>query len=303
MLFRSILIEFLEAFYRGKTYTPPRMEEETKRRAERLGISREDLEKHLQPNEYQSSAQLFRDFLTSHEPFRQEFTPALANTFYTNIRCGLLHEAATKGATGIKNQQGSSLIQALPGGDLVLFRTNFQTAINAFISTYKEELLTSKERKEAFIRKMDDLCQMRRVQYFAYGSNMYLKQMNDRASLIYCKSTGFIRNYAFHYNKKSDDGSSKANIVRSADDLTYGVCFEIDEDGFSKVRKKEKGYSETEIAFYTNEGDMIIVKSFISGSISDAAPSEEYMNTIIKGAIENAIPEEYINRVLTFKFN
>src|SRR6266508_858094 len=70
---QCILVEFLEAFYQGKTYTPPRTEEEIQRRANRLGISAETLEAHLQPNEYNSSAKLFRDFLTGHEPFRHEF--------------------------------------------------------------------------------------------------------------------------------------------------------------------------------------------------------------------------------------
>lgn len=229
---QCILVEFLEAFYQGKIYSPSRTEDELEKYAKKIGISKSDLEKHLQPNEYNSSAKLFRDFLTGHDPFRKEFTQPLANAYYKNIRCGLLHEAATKGGTTINKLKSNSLIRPLSGGDLVLDRTKFQEAIDEFIKAYRQELLISQEHKKAFIRKMDDICQLERRQYFAYGSNMDLKQLTDRVGLIYNKSTGFIKNYAFFYNKKSEDGSSKANIVNSNGYFTYGICFEIDVDGF-----------------------------------------------------------------------
>jgi hypothetical protein len=241
---------------------------------------------------------LFRDFLTGHSPFREEFTPSLANTFYTKIRCGLLHEAATKGATTIKGD-GTSLIQA-NGNDLILFRTKFQEALEEFVKTYKQELLISHERKKAFIRKMDDICQLERTWYFAYGSNMYIEQLIDRAGFIYEKSSGFVKNYSFSYNKKSKDGSSKANMIYSDGIITHGVCFEIGADGFQKLQRFEKGYNAIEIPFYSTIGSLIIAKTFISNSICDAPPAEEYVNTIIQGARENDLPEEYIETALVY---
>lgn len=296
---QCILVEFLEAFYQGKTYTPPRTEEEIQRRANRLGISAETLEAHLQPNEYNSSARLFRDFLTGHEPFLREFTPAIANNFYSSVRCGLLHEAATKGATVIRNRNGKSLIQVQAGADLIVYRTNFQSALESFIQAYKEELIASQERKQAFIRKMDDICQLRRIHYFAYGSNMAQIQLKNREVFVHNKERGYIRNYQFKYNKKSKDGSSKANIASLVDALTYGVCFEIDEDGYSTLKTFEKGYDEIEIPCFTIDGRMIISKAFISSSISSAAPTQEYMLSVVEGARENKLPDEYIERILT----
>lgn len=295
---QCILVEFLEAFYQGKIYTPTRTEDELENYAKRLGTTKEELENQLQPNEYNSSAKLFRDFLTGHLPFRNEFTPPLANTFYKKIRCGLLHEAATKGGTTIKGK-GASLIQT-NGNDLVLFRTKFQEALDEFVKSYKQELLVSQERKKAFIRKMDDICQLDRRQYFAYGSNMHVEQLINRVGFIYDKSSGFVNNYSFSYNKKSKDGSSKANLIRSDGNVTHGVCFEIDSEGFQKLQKIEKGYNEIEIPFYSKAGTLVIVKTFMSNSNWDAPPTEEYVNTIIQGARENHLPEEYIEMALTY---
>lgn len=297
---QCILVEFLEAFYQGKIYTPSRMEDEIENSAKKLGITKVELENQLQPNEYNSSAKLFRDFLTGHSPFRDAFTQSSANTFYKKIRCGLLHEAATKGGTIIKGK-GASIIQ-VNGNDLILFRTNFQEAIDEFLKAYKQELLISQERKKAFIRKMDDICQLERRQYFAYGSNMHIEQLVERVGLVYEKYSGFVKNYSFSYNKKSKDGSSKANLTRSDGKVTHGVCFEIDADGFQRLKEYEKGYNELEIPFYSTTGDLVIARTFISNSISEAPPIEEYVNTITQGARENNLPEDYIETVLAYPF-
>lgn len=51
----------------------------------------------LGPNEYRDSKTKFTDFLTGHDPFKQEFDLDTAQSFYRAVRCGLLHEARTKG--------------------------------------------------------------------------------------------------------------------------------------------------------------------------------------------------------------
>lgn len=53
----------------------------------------------LQPNEYdqrQASA-YFKDFLKTRKPFDTLIPSALVDSFYRDVRCGLLHEARTKG--------------------------------------------------------------------------------------------------------------------------------------------------------------------------------------------------------------
>ena len=45
---------------------------------------------------------MFVNFLSKREPFKQVFNEPLAKEFYKNIRCPLLHEAATRGGWVIR---------------------------------------------------------------------------------------------------------------------------------------------------------------------------------------------------------
>jgi hypothetical protein len=137
------LIEFIESTYQGTNYkyrgrnAPP-----------------------LQPNEYSFSGEIFQNFLIGHEPFRSRFNAALADSFYSNVRCGLLHEARTSGRWTIwgRSFDGQQIVED-KGGSLIVFRDDFYDAIKTFVEVdYKNEVLNSSNRKEAFLRKFDRLC-------------------------------------------------------------------------------------------------------------------------------------------------
>ena len=53
----------------------------------------------LQPNEYseRQAAGYFKDFLRTRRPFNALVPVALVDSFYSDVRCGLVHEARTKG--------------------------------------------------------------------------------------------------------------------------------------------------------------------------------------------------------------
>ncbi|TYC64486.1 hypothetical protein FMN50_00475 [Rhodobacterales bacterium] len=107
----------------------------------------------LGPHEYSRSRDLFVDFLSTNPPFSGVFTGALAEDFYGNIRCGLLHEAATKNGWKVW-ASGSQIIDA---NRKIMWRDNLQEAINIYIEQYGQKLLTDKQLQEAFIRKFDYL--------------------------------------------------------------------------------------------------------------------------------------------------
>lgn len=106
--------------------------------------------------EYCSSSRIFVDFLSARIPFSRFFTSVSARDFYIGVRCGLLHEARTKNGWRIKATHPQSDI--VDTNSKVVYRNDFQDALIQYISNYRELLPTSKEMKEAFIRKFDDLC-------------------------------------------------------------------------------------------------------------------------------------------------
>jgi len=111
---------------------------------------------------------------------------------------------------------------------------------------------------------------------------------------------GIVKNYDIAFNKKSADGTVKANIVESDGTYTYGMIYEIDHEGFKSLSKLEKGYNVVKQKVYdTEKGHVYETSVFISGSIDNSlSPSQAYANQIIEAHKKENFPEEYINAVL-----
>ena len=104
--------------------------------------------------EYDKSKMLFIGFLTKEKPFSGWLADKKhAEDFYSNVRCGLMHEASTKGGWRISAMTG----QAIDPANKIIHRDDLQTAIQDFIDDYRKLLLADKPVQEAFIRKFDHL--------------------------------------------------------------------------------------------------------------------------------------------------
>lgn len=300
MSLQCILIEFLEAFYQGKIYCQPKNEDQINRLADDLKILPEEVREHTQPNEYRSSSRLFKEFLTGHQPFKEKFSGSLADKFYREIRCGLIHEAATKKNSVIRASKKSFFVER-ENGQLIIYRSGFQEAIRNYLKNYRLELQQSEERRIAFVRKMDDLCQMPRLYYFAYGSNLSQEQFKKRVGNIYDVFSGcHIKNYKFLFDKIStkDCGTSKANLLKDASSIVHGVCYELDNEGFDKLEKCEGGYEVIDVAVFKDKKLFIIAKTFISDKRdSNLKPEESYLNCVLNGAEKMKLPKDYIEQI------
>ena len=133
------LIEFLESTIQGRSY-----------RYLRRG------DPPLSPYEYSKSGDLFVTFLTTRTPFDSNFDEKLARDFYVNVRCGLLHEARTKGGWKIWAHGPVGKLVSAP--EKIVYRDNFQKGLLEFVRWYEGALLSDIALQEAFIRKFDGLC-------------------------------------------------------------------------------------------------------------------------------------------------
>jgi hypothetical protein len=149
---------------------------------------------------------------------------------------------------------------------------------------------------------MDDIAQIERCFYFAYGSNINTTTVQSRIKYVHGKYQSELKGYVFIYNKLSKDGSSKANIVPLEGELVNGVCYEIDLYQFNILKEKyEIGYEVNEVWIKTEEGKDIIAKTFTAKEefiITDVLPTQEYVDIILSGAKENKLPENYISKYI-----
>lgn len=137
--------------------------------------------------------------------------------------------------------------------------------------------------------------------YFAYGSNM------DDATIASClhqqpKVIGIsaLLNYKFSYNKKSIDGTGKANIYPCDNAKVYGLVYEVTEEQMKQVDKKEKGYDRLTIELMLDDKKTEVITYTAKPARIDNTlqPSPDYKNKVIRGAYKNNLPVNYIKKFL-----
>ena len=131
------IIEALETFYQGRYFTPSKP-------------------KNKFEYTFGESKKLYISFLTQRLPFKKPFNETLAKDFYENVRSGLLHEAATR--NGWRIRIDTDVLVMKKGKEKILNRILFLEGIKEFLNIYNSELIKSNDRKQAFIRKMDSIC-------------------------------------------------------------------------------------------------------------------------------------------------
>src|SRR5690606_30206708 len=99
---------------------------------------------------------MFVSFLETYEPFKCMFSKTGAGDFYASVRCGLLHEARTKGTWKIRVCQ--SAILAIDAEAKVVYRDKMQAAVDQVLDWYGQQLCVDADLQQAFIRKFDSLC-------------------------------------------------------------------------------------------------------------------------------------------------
>jgi hypothetical protein len=111
----------------------------------------------LCPYEYSSSRDIFVRFLVNRNPFSKEFDNRLALDFYAGVRCGLLHEARTKAGWKVWAKGPNAAV--IDRARRIVYRDNFQDALETFIASYANTLPSDTTLQDAFVRKFDDLCE------------------------------------------------------------------------------------------------------------------------------------------------
>ncbi len=118
------------------------------------------------------------------------------------------------------------------------------------------------------------------MNYFAYGSNMSFKVISSRINKVQFLFVGFLPNHKMLCNKRSLDGSGKANIAYHPCDVTWGVIYKIDSKYMNNLDRIEGGYERKTFRIITSTED-IPADAYISYNLTNALPDLSYKETII----------------------
>jgi len=145
--------------------------------------------------------------------------------------------------------------------------------------------------------------------YFAYGSNMYTKQMKERLSRTspFEAQVAVLRGYRLVFNKARQNAGPAGNIVYDPSGIVFGVIYTLNQDELKKLDKKEGvhsgQYGRTEISVETVEsGKIQVCTTYIAQAITNdnRRPDKDYLDKILNGAREHRLPESYIDYLNSF---
>ncbi len=141
-----------------------------------------------------------------------------------------------------------------------------------------------------------------KIMYFAYGSNLHLRQMKKRCPGSLFIRRAYLENYRFIYDGYSNTREGAvASIIKSPGDIVYGGLFEITENDLQKLDRYE-GYPWNYLRDYFDIADekksrYNAVAYFREGK-RPGIPSEYYKQTVVQGAEDCGLPEGYISEYL-----
>lgn len=149
-----------------------------------------------------------------------------------------------------------------------------------------------------YLKKYTKVKMAEKVIYFAYGSNMSTKWLKARVPSARPLGRARLPNKRLVYNKKSKDGSGKANLIDSPGDIVWGVLYEIDSAELAKLDRIESGYTRISLDVITDQDLSVKAYVYISPELTDdPRPYDWYKALIIKGAREHQLPVSYVRHL------
>ncbi|MGI9292180.1 MAG: gamma-glutamylcyclotransferase family protein [Gammaproteobacteria bacterium] len=140
---------------------------------------------------------------------------------------------------------------------------------------------------------------LRRVLYFAYGSNMYEPRMRERIGSAKFQDTVVLDDYRLHFNKLGQDSSAKCNIVETPGQSVFGVLYALSGHQLELLDQVEGPDYQRQLVTVCslNHGRVHRAEAFtaLSHAITDALkPASWYCDMVIAGAEMHDLPSDYV---------
>jgi len=138
--------------------------------------------------------------------------------------------------------------------------------------------------------------------YFAYGSNMSHARMQER-----CPGGRFLKTVRLERHRFVYDGYSVAsqgavsNIVTSERDVVRGALYEItgkDKLALDVFEGYPRSYDRKIVEVKDEDGDVYLAWTYFRTGRALGKPHPDYEKTVLQGAKDCKLPDEYIDRFL-----
>ena len=142
-------------------------------------------------------------------------------------------------------------------------------------------------------------CQMDKIKYAAYGSNLHPIRLSDRVPSAKLLGKGILEGKALRFHKRSKDDSGKCNIIDDNKQQVYVAVYEIDESEKPVLDNAEGvGYGyrigEIRVADFGKCFTYIAENSHIDDSLK---PYTWYKELVLVGCENLGLPMTYIDQI------
>lgn len=137
------------------------------------------------------------------------------------------------------------------------------------------------------------------IRYFAYGSNLCLRRLRDRAPSARPEGRATLPGYRLCWHKRSADGSGKCSVSASENAIVHGVLFSMPAEEKVRLDAVEglgNGYADVEVAVESKEGRVLASTYVATEEHVDESlkPYSWYRDLVIAGARTFGLPGDYI---------
>ena len=133
---------------------------------------------------------------------------------------------------------------------------------------------------------------------FAYGSNMSLARLRERAPSARAVAVAELAGHALRWHKRRVDGSGKCDAYPHAPARMWGVVYEIAWDEKPRLDAAEglhRGYDEKRIAVVAAGLGALTAQVYVATDIDPALrPYVWYKAFVLAGAAEHGLPSRYV---------
>ena len=139
--------------------------------------------------------------------------------------------------------------------------------------------------------------------YFAYGSNLATDQVVERAGSGHQGDDppriARLADYRVVFNMR-EGLEVFANIMPGGDGVV-GVLYRLTHKALDRMDLHEQGYRRERVQLSLQNGELTEAVTYIAhpANVADGGrPSVEYLRTIVRGARQHGLPEEYIQNLI-----
>jgi len=145
--------------------------------------------------------------------------------------------------------------------------------------------------------------------FFAYDSAMNNTRLEGRGLKIISYEPAYLNDYELKFNKRSVDGTTKANIVRVPEQKVYGIIYKLPKSELTKldniVGKTSGHYDRQELQVITMNEEIFVANVYTAVarhlvSEDEMRPSQQHVSTIVNAAVRHRLDPNYITYLKSF---